>query len=494
MKKTIFALLLAGVAFSACDDDTSTLGIDIMPEGDNIDASSEIYYINTTTVQVDSVLANTSECLLGSIVDPELRVQTTCNFLAQFHVPDNFLLPDQDILVLNDNDEVEADSCTLRVYFEEFYGDSLVTMKLHVRELDKAKVMEEGVNYYTNINPDDYIDEDGIEKSVSYTIKDLTLPEDENNGTEYYRSVLVKLPAEYGTYLMNTYYEHPEYFANSYKFIHNVCAGFYFEHSGGTGAMITTALMGLNVYFRYHSTTEEGNDTIIDGMQRFGATEEVIQNTQINNEYPGSLDVESLADSSFTYIKTPTGFFTEATLPVSDIVAGEHYIDSINQANVVFRRYNVDNSSDYNLPCPEYLLMVRKGAMKEFFEESKLSDNIDTYLIEYSSTYNVYQYSNIAQLLTVLKLERDEGSGVTQDDDEDARNVKYAAWEAENPDWNKVILIPVSVEYRTTTNYYGTSTKTLIRVQNDLGLSSARLEGGKDTPIEVNVIYSRYSR
>lgn len=495
MNKTLALLVLSGAVFAACTDDTSSIGMDVMPNGDQITTSSATYQLTSTTVKMDSVLANTSKSHIGSIIDPEMHVRTTCNFLAQFHVPDNFTLPSKDKLYMPTDGKVEADSCALRIFFDEYYGDSLATMKLNVRSLSKEHVMEEDTKYYTNLDPAQYVETASpIEKSVSYAVKNLAVSSSLNSGTKYYRSVVVMLPASYGTYLMEQYYADPTNFSNTYKFIHNVCPGFYFQSTGGVGSMITANMMSLDVYFRYHSTTTEGNDTIIDGMQRMGATEEVIQNTRVENNYPQGFTPDDLANATCSYVKTPASLFTEATLPVSDIVAGTHYTDSINQVKIVMRRYNVDERDDYNLSCPQYLLMVRKGKMKSFFEENKLTNSIDSYLTQYSSSNNVYQFSNIARLITTLKQERDEGAGVVLSDTEAQRQAKYAVWEAANPDWNKVMLIPVDAEYATITSSLGTSSKQLMRIRHNLGLTSARLEGGKDNPVEVSVIYGTYNR
>ena len=96
MNKSLALLLLSGAIFAACTDDTSSIGMDVMPDGDQITTSSAVYQFTTTTVRADSVLANTSKSHLGSIIDPEMHVRTTCNFLAQFHVPDNFTIPSKD--------------------------------------------------------------------------------------------------------------------------------------------------------------------------------------------------------------------------------------------------------------------------------------------------------------------------------------------------------------------------------------------------------------
>lgn len=494
MNKTFLTLIAGGaLLLTACDDSTLNVGVDTMPEGDGLTASAKVYNVQSQTVQVSSVLANTPTCYLGSVVDPETRIKTTSDFLAQFHVPTNFVLPALDKLVKNDAGEIVADSCDIRLYIDTSYGDSLAAMKLSVQELDINNVLDETKPYYTDINPADYVSSNTeYNRSVSYTVKDLARPETENSGNTYYRQIVVRMPVAFGTRLMRAYYDNPDNFTSSYKFIRNVCPGFYFKNAGGVGSLLTTAMIGMNVYFRYHSKTSEGKDTITDGMQRFGATEEVIQTTHVDNQYPGSLSLEDLTKQNCTYIKTPASFFTEMTLPVGDIVAGEHYNDSINQAKITIRKFNNQVTSDYTLPAPSYLLLVRKSNMRSFFEEDKLPNSTDSYLSnEYSESTGAYQFSNISQLITDLRIERDKGAGVELSDDEATRQQKYAVWEQANPDWNKVMLVPVTAYYTTSTNYYGQTVKTLRSIRNNLGLSSARLEGSSDNPLQIQIVYSR---
>lgn len=500
MRKVLFLLSMSLLAIVACDDDTSVIGFDVMPRGDNVEALDSTYYVTTKTVQVDSVLANTSTCYLGCIVDPELRIKTTSSFLAQFHLPEDFKLPNIDLMVKDDDGAVVADSIDLRFYIDSFYGDSLATMKLHVQELDLNNPLEESDAYYTNIDVSKYVNASSpYQKTISYAVKDLTRPSSETDGSTYYRQIAVKMPADYGTYLLQSYYTHPEWFTNSYQFIHKVCPGFYFESAGGVGSMVKSAMMAMNVYFRYHTTNEYGNDTIVDGMQRFGATEEVIQTTAVDNQYPQALSAEDIENFTYTFVKSPSNYFTEATLPVSEIVAGEHYKDSINQAKVTFRTYESQISSDYSIEPPEYLLLVRKQNLASFFASGQLPNSSDSYLsnrygLTSGTMYNYYQFSNLAQLITNLKIERDEGAGVLISDTDEEREAKYAVWEAANPDWNKVYLVPIEPTYTQSTSTYGTTTNVLQSIKNQLGLKSVRLEGGKDTPLEMQVIYSRYSK
>lgn len=416
--------------------------------------------------------------------------------MAQFHVPDGFRFPSEELMVA-DSEGIKADSCDVRLYLDTFYGDSLATMKLRVRELDRQNTLEENKMYYTNVKTDKYVDEDSpCQKVITYSVKDLTRPESETDGKTYYRQIAVKLPVEYGTQILRNYYDNPDNFANSYKFIHEVCPGFYFESAGGVGAMVKTAMMAMNVYFRYHSKTAEGNDTIIDGVQRFGGTEEVIQTTKVDNQIPGGMTADELNSRPGTYVRTPAGYFTELTLPVEEMVGSEsgHARDSINLAKLTIRRYEQSGGKKSLFEAPSYLLMVRKDKLVDFFENNRMPDSYDSYLSsECTASAPYYNYTNIAQLITVLKIERDKEAGVTDADSEAERRAKYANWEAKHPNWNKVVLVPIEPVF-TTSVVNGISQKTLRAVKQQLGLTSAKLEGGKDTPITLEVVFSRRYR
>ena len=57
-------------------------------------------------------------------------------------------------------------------------------------------------------------------------------------------------------------------------------------------------------------------------------------------------------------------------------------------------------------------------------------------------------------------------------------------WEAEHPDWNKVVLVPVSYDSNTSTS-----------VDHDMSLTSVRLVGGTENPndpIKVSVVYGKF--
>ena len=63
----LFAFALVG-ALASCSDDTATLGTGVLPGFDKIATSQATYSVTSRSIKMDSVLANTSTCYLGSIV------------------------------------------------------------------------------------------------------------------------------------------------------------------------------------------------------------------------------------------------------------------------------------------------------------------------------------------------------------------------------------------------------------------------------------------
>lgn len=471
-------LLLSAVgAFVSCDDDTGIIGGNTMPSEDGIRISQAVYPVLTRSVKADSVLATASDGYLGKVVDPETGAITTGDYLSQFYILEDYQLPEKERMVV-ENGKVVADSVDLRLYVTSYYGDSLNSMKLGVYELDTANVMPANGVFYTNIDPQEYLNPlpSAVHKELAFAVKDLSLPDSTLNSSSTAKSIRVKLPAEYGSFILNKYYENSNNFRNSYNFTHHVCPGFYFKVLSGSGTMITVDVTTLSIYFRY-----EQDDSTYVGVQRMAATQEVLQNTHIENK---NIDHLLLAED-YTFIKSPAGIFTEVTLPVDDIYNEDHLNDTLNSAKIAFPRYNDASQSEYNLSIPQNLLMVKKSELYSFFEKGEVADGETSYLASFSSADNSYTFNNIASLVSHLKNLRNTEAGVTGHETAAERKAKYAAWEAANPDWNKVMLVPVTASYGTVN-----SSKVLMRVRNDLQLGSTRLLGNGN--IQLSVVYSRF--
>lgn len=476
-KSLAFVLLLSmfGMLFSACDDNTDNFGSGVMPGTDEPEVSQSLFSVNTRSVSLGAIIANTSECYLGRVTDPETSSTTTCNFLAQFYTLENYKLPPISQMK-KDKGQVVADSVELRLYIKSFYGDSLNSMKIGIYELDANNVLDESATYYTDIDAEQYVNKQAgaVSKQVTFAVSDLSVADSLRYSSNYNKSIRVVLPADYGSRILQKYYQHPEYFKDAYAFTRNVVPGFYFKTLAGNGTLVDIDVTTLSIYFTYTQ-----DDSTYVGIQRVAATEEVIQSNQVENE-----NLDALVNSpDYTMLKTPAGIVTEVTLPIEAIYSG-HDNDSVNSAQLVFKRQNNDEKTKYSLETPDYILMVRVGEMNEFFAKHKLPDSKTSYSAPYSSEYNSYTFSNLANMVSVLKNERDNGAGVKATDNQSLRTQKQKAWEKDHPDWNKVYLVPIEV----VTNGQGTITS----VHNQFGLTSTKLVGGPDNPLQISIVYSHF--
>jgi len=109
---------------------------------DVVASFQQTFSVKSRTVLSDSVLANTNNSYLGCVVDPETRAKTTCNFMAQFNVLENTIYPERKKMLTDAEGKLIIDSCAIRIFINDYYGDSLQTMKLAVQELDTAKVIK----------------------------------------------------------------------------------------------------------------------------------------------------------------------------------------------------------------------------------------------------------------------------------------------------------------------------------------------------------------
>jgi hypothetical protein len=79
--KLLSGLAVMLMAFSACNDDTLTVGDVLTNEVDVLKVSSANYNVTTRTVTVDSVIARTNDCYFGRIKDPETGAYIKSDFM-----------------------------------------------------------------------------------------------------------------------------------------------------------------------------------------------------------------------------------------------------------------------------------------------------------------------------------------------------------------------------------------------------------------------------
>lgn len=474
--RLLTVLVIAALTFAACDDTTEGIGGSITNKIDNINISNSAFNVTTKSIVADSVLSRNNTGLIGKMKDPETGNYVKGDYMTQLSVLPTFSVDTLDYIKQANKGSIEADSCYLLVSYNASYGDTIAPMKVTAYEMTKP--MKEDKEYYSNYDAfkEGWVSENNQHWSSNYNLSNTSdvknfkiyLNKEYKKGGKTYKN--------YGSYIMQTYAEHPEYFKTNYKFLNNVCPGFYIKNVGGTGNMAKIWNTELIFYWTRHKTINKDSTAVSIGYNRFDGTEEVLQLNKIENDTENLKKLASKDQEKCTYLKSPAGIFTEVTLPIEDIMKG-HEKDTLNTATISFPRLNnADEDNPYNFATPSTILMVQKDSLQSFFEKSKLADNRTSYTTSYSSTgtyKNAYTFQNIANLVSAMYKNKGKGEN-----------------------WDKVVLVPVNVI--TTTQGY---TTVISKINHDMSLASTRLKrgvittdsNGKETsPIQIKVIYSKF--
>ncbi len=483
--RLLTVLVIAALTFAACDDTTEGIGGSITNKIDNINISDSAFNVTTKSIVAGAVLSRNNTGLIGKMKDPETGNYVKGDYMTQLSVLPTFSVDTLDYIKQANKGSIEADSCYLLVSYNASYGDTIAPMKVTAYEMTKP--MKEDKEYYSNYDAfkEGWVSENNQHWSSNYNLSNTSdvknfkiyLNKEYKKGGKTYKN--------YGSYIMQTYAEHPEYFKTNYKFLHNVCPGFYIKNVGGTGNMAKIWNTELIFYWTRHKTINKDSTAVSIGYNRFDGTEEVLQLNKIENDTENLKKLASKDQEKCTYLKSPAGIFTEVTLPIEDIMKG-HEKDTLNTATISFPRLNNENEDNpYNFATPSTILMVQKDSLQSFFEKSKLADNRTSYTASYSSTgtyKNAYTFQNIANLVSAMYKNKGKGKN-----------------------WNKVVLVPVNVI--TTTQGY---TTVISKINHDMSLASTRLIVGTDDPdkdyttdektgkkvasgpIRIKVIYSKF--
>lgn len=483
--RLLTVLVIAALTFAACDDTTEGIGGSITNKIDNINISNSAFNVTTKSIVADSVLSRNNTGLIGKMKDPETGNYVKGDYMTQLSVLPTFSVDTLDYIKQANNGKLEADSCYLLISYNASYGDTIAPMKVTAYEMTRP--MSEDKEYYSNYDAfkEGWVSENNQHWSSNYNLSNTS---DVKNFKIYLNKKYTKdgkTYKNYGSYIMQTYAEHPEYFKTNYKFLHNVCPGFYIKNVGGTGNMAKIWNTELIFYWTRKKTINTDSTAVSIGYNRFDGTEEVLQLNKIENDTENLKKLASKDQEKCTYLKSPAGIFTEVTLPIEDIMKG-HEKDTLNTATISFPRLNNENEDNpYNFATPSTILMVQKDSLQSFFEKSKLADSRTSYTASYSSTgtyKNAYTFQNIANLVSAMYKNKGKGEN-----------------------WNKVVLVPVNVI--TTTQGY---TTVISKINHDMSLASTRLIVGTDDPnkdyttdektgkkvasgpIRIKVIYSKF--
>lgn len=555
MKAKYALIALLAITFFGCDDNTGNLGFGMFPGSDQlINGQLKTYPVITESVPAGRIYAKTNIGYVGKFTDETFGTYQA-GFLSTLNCPTGLTFPgvykdnafgsenkitntmvstkSDDIVLIHenpddDNSEVIGNIHTVELYlwYDTYFGDSLTACRLSVYELDKEleKADEKDAYYYTDINPNEFYDENDAESLLgtkAYTAVDLSVKDSIRNLSTYVPSVHLALEKPIserigGEILRQFRKAQKSGTAFGNKEFLDAFKGIYVKSDYGDGTVLYVDQVQMNVVYKNYAVdsisgkplpTHDGKDSTYYAYRIFNSTREVIQANKLDNDEK----VDELIDTHIncTYLKTPAGIFTQATLPISQINE-ELSGDTLNAVKLTFSNYNQSNSSsNFGMSAPSNVMLIRSKEKERFFANNLLNDGISSFLTSHTTSTNQYTFSNITRLINACINDRKaaeediKNGGVTytiynaetgKDDPKTTRDIKE--WE-EDTQWNKVELIPVLVTYDSSSSNTGTSN--IIGIQHDLKPGYVKLKGGKLGETDANyrlnleVVYTNFT-
>ena len=393
--KSLFKVLFAAavvLGLYSCTDDT--IGSSIADTRSSVIEDSS-FVITGTSVPNSRLLSRTSTQLVGRIKAAgfgTLESQVVTQFMPALRIDTAGVTADL------------IDSCSLKLrvpYTGGFTGDTLMPMRLNVYKLDRKLPTP----IYSDFDPAPYYNPANLLGAAPYSMSSAQLAYD-NTTQAYYREVSVPMPVTLAQEMFNTYVNHPEVFNTPGSFA-DYFPGIYIANSYGSGRVMNFTVTEFVSYYRQHTTTSAGNDTIVNNHQTYmGATPEVISNNIL------SLDVDpaikARIDAGEAIVMAPAGYELQVNFPIQDIIYSykAHAAGDLAVINKLELTLPVEElATDYDdIAPPTYLLMVKTSQKEKFIAGDSLTNNKDSFYAVYDADNKVYKFDGMRDyILNIIK-------------------------------------------------------------------------------------------
>lgn len=251
----LFLPLFMIALLPSCDESTGSVGIGMIEDDDIVTPGRKTFPIELENMLVDKDSVSNKSLLayVGKFTD-ETFGELETSYMTQLFCLDDFRF-DFDRIVKDTvwengpgsaikSFDFKDVSCYIDLRYDDFFGDSINPCQLEVYRLNKDLQADDMESY---ADPEEYYDkESGFLGRVAYTAANTSLDEDDRTAT---KDIIVALPEEYATEILNANYFHPEYFSDADAFIENVFKGMYVRQSMGNGTILYVNNSSLNINF-----------------------------------------------------------------------------------------------------------------------------------------------------------------------------------------------------------------------------------------------------
>ncbi len=332
-KNACKAILIAFIIIVSCDEDPSQLGLQILPDNDNIDLQE----IDTITIEAYTV---------GPEKVPTVRKGVMP--IGYFHDPvfgnleADYLTQLTPIGYKNFGSNLVIDSVFLELDYLDFIGDSTLIPQLEVYNLTSK--LDDSV-YYSDTDPSGL--HDGLNLSVSNTYRPDT--------TYTVRTVLDN---EIGTSMLTEHVDDSSFFLNDTVFDDNFY-GFYITTNPIESENILLYVNNTRLVIYYHSDTDTSSYTFYSEFQYFIPDVSV---DMFNHDYSGS-QIQHLNDFSTQdekiYVQSLGGTQVILKFPYLDILKDELGQISVNKVEMFIPLADSSNEDELTEYPPPFNLGLR---------------------------------------------------------------------------------------------------------------------------------------
>lgn len=385
-----FFILITSIAFIACDDDLNAVGNSIQPNSDDITLNPDTVTLEANTLSFDNkVYARTQLGTLGNYNDLLLG-NIKSEYLSEFYCPRNLQFQGG----AKNSNHLAIDSVHLNIYFANYIGDPNALMGITTYELTK-ELDNHKENYYTDLDISGYYNNSKPLASTAYIIKSLP-------NSSGLRTLKLDLNGtDVGERILSAWKRDTMALADSDKF-KEIIKGLYITNNYGSGNLINVEYTTLNLYYKYNGRNSDNTaDSIYsDGKMQFPVVSDVIQLNKVQNSDLSFLTESDNPDNEGkSYMKTPAGVYSEIVVPIGEIAKKQKEKGKIINSAVFNIKGYTEEEAKQGFKQPQYLLLINKDSVENFFEKNNKVDNISSLVASRDSTTNTYSFGNIALTL-----------------------------------------------------------------------------------------------
>lgn len=483
---TIILSILTTALLISCSDDVASAGAGALTDDEEVRVRSGVLtgMQSSTDSLSDFVITQTPDSFLLGEVNTAVWATIKADLMTQFACPTGFVYPEGS----------QIDSIFFMMTYTSWFAEGNSPLRISVYELDLQTFDYE--QPYTS-SEDVYAYWSGDKDKTHVVVDDQVVvaakPNDSiysSTESKYYPVIRFKMTDQFVA-KMNSIKTFP-----SQNEFNEFFKGLYITTTWGasTALYVDNLTMVLYYHYPYTTKTSAGTDTLVieTDAKSLYANSEV---RQINRySFPNKNQVVQqmqAMEESVNFVVSPSYVYTVLHLPLSQYVDTivsamirpndtlQPYINKALMRVEVLNEKNTSSSSDKWADPASYMLLIRKDSLQSFFDNHKLPSAdycvLAAYSLSLDSNYN-YSYHYDFDVSTLLYNE-----------------IHRTMRQESTTDLLDMVMIPVNVEYTTTTSSSGTSVVSQVKINQTITYTEIQSAQFLSDPLDIDVVFSGFS-